>query len=143
MKDFNGEIQYKGNKYRLVFNLNVMETIQEKYGSLDVWGSLTDGTEYAKKEYEKKHGSLEGWDDLMPEEKAEYQGEPDAKAVIFGFTEMINEGIDMDNEENGTEIKPLTLKQVGRLITEIGLANATATLNETVVASTKSEEKNE
>ncbi len=143
MKDFNGEIQYKGNTYRLVFNLNVMETIQEKYGSLDAWGALTDGTEYAKKEYERKHGSIEGWDDLKPKEKAEYQGEPDAKAVIFGFTEMINEGIDIDNEENGTEIKPLTLKQVGRLITDIGLANATKTLNETVIASSKSEEKNE
>lgn len=116
MKDFNGEIQYKGNTYKLVFNLNVMEIIQEKYGSLDKWGSLTDGTEK--------------------------NGEPDAKAVIFGFTEMINEGIDISNEENGTDIKPFTLKQVGRLITEIGLANATAKLNETVIESTKSDEKN-
>ena len=116
MKDFNGEIQYKGTTYKLVFNLNVMEVIQEKYGSLDAWGSLTDGTDN--------------------------NGEPDAKAVIFGFTEMLNEGIDISNEENGTDIKPLTQKQVGRLITEIGLANATATLNETVVESTKSEEKN-
>lgn len=116
MKDFNGEIQYKGHTYRLVFNLNVMETIQAEYGSLDEWGNLTDGSK---------------------------NGEPDAKAVIFGFTEMLNEGIDIENEENGTDLKPLTLKQVGRLITEIGIANATATLNETVVASTKSNEKNE
>ena len=116
MKDFNGEIQYKEKTYRLVFNLNVMESIQAEYGSLDKWGSLTDGTEKG--------------------------GEPDAKAVIFGFTEMINEGIDIDNEEHGTDVKPLTLKQVGRLITEIGLAEATAKLNETVVESTKSEEKN-
>ena len=115
MKDFNGEIQYKGNTYKLVFNLNVMEIIQEKYGSLDKCGSLTDGTE---------------------------NGEPDAKAVIFGFTEMINEGIDIDNEENGTDNPPLTLKQVGRLITEIGIAKATETLNKTVVESTKSDEKN-
>ena len=116
MKDFNGKIQYKDKEYKLVFNLNVMESIQEKYGSLDKWGSLTDGTEN--------------------------NGEPDAKAVIFGFTEMINEGIDIDNEENGTDNKPLTLKQVGRLITDIGLANATDKLNKTVVESTKSEEKN-
>ena len=116
MKDFNGEIQYKGTTYKLVFNLNVMEVIQEKYGSLDAWGSLTDGTDN--------------------------NGEPDAKAVIFGFTEMLNEGIDISNEENGTDIKSLTQKQVGRLITEIGLANATSKLNETVVESTKSEEKN-
>lgn len=115
MKDFNEEIQYKGNTYKLVFNLNVMESIQNEYGSLDEWGKLTDGTE---------------------------NGEPDAKAVIFGFTEMLNEGIDISNEENGSDIKPLTLKQVGRIITEIGLENATNKLNDTVVESTKTDEKN-
>ena len=115
MKDINGKIQYKDKEYSLVFNLNVMEKIQEKYGTLEEWGNLTDGSK---------------------------NGEPDAKAVIYGFTEMLNEGIDIENEENGTDIKPLTLKQVGRIITEIGLADATNTLNKTVVESTKSEEKN-
>lgn len=114
MKDFNGEIQYRDKTYKLVFNLNVMEAIQEKYGTLDAWSMLTDGS----------------------------MGEPDAKAVKFGFTEMLNEGIDMENEENGTDIKPLTLKQVGRIITEVGLAGATAALNQTVIESTKSEVKN-
>ena len=85
MKDFNGELQYKEKTYKLVFNLNVMEAIQEAYGSLEAWGDLTDGE----------------------------SGEPNAKAVIFGFTAMLNEGIDIDNEENGTNEKPLTLKQVG------------------------------
>lgn len=142
MKDFNGEIQYKGQKYKLVFNLNVMETIQEEYGSIDVWGELTDGTEYARREYEKQ-GNKVPWDELSEEEKANWSGEPDAKAVIFGITEMLNEGIDMDNEENGTDIKPLTKKQVGRMITEIGLANVTQEMNRTVIESSKSEEKNE
>lgn len=114
MKDFNGEIQYKGKTYKLVFNLNVMESIQDKYGSIDKWAELTDGA----------------------------SGEPNAKAVIYGFTEMLNEGIDIDNEEHGAELKPLTLKQVGRLITEVGLREATAKLNETVIESTKSEQKN-
>ena len=114
MKDFNGEIQYKDRTYKLVFNLNVMEVIQEKYGTIEEWGNLTDGS----------------------------NGEPNAKAVIFGFTAMLNEGIDIDNEENGTNDKPLTLKQVGRIITEVGIANATATMNQTVIESTKGEEKN-
>ena len=114
MKDFNGEIQYKGRIYRLVFNLNVMESIQEEYGTIDKWAELTDGK----------------------------SGEPNAKAVIFGFREMLNEGIDISNEENGTDEKPLTLKQVGRLITEVGLIEATNTLNQTVINSTQSEEKN-
>ena len=91
-----------------------MEAIQDEYGSLDKWGSLTDGS----------------------------NGEPNAKAVIFGFTQMLNEGIDIENDENGTDIKPFTLKQVGRIITDVGLAEATKTLNQTVIDSTQSEEKN-
>jgi hypothetical protein len=114
MKDFNGKIQYKDKEYKLVFNLNVMERIQEEYVSLDKWASMTDGS----------------------------SGEPNAKAIIFGFTEMINEGIDIANEETGANDKPLTFKQVGRIITEVGLMNATKVLNETVVNSTESNEKN-
>ena len=114
MKDFGGEIKYKDKVYKLPFNLNVMEEIQEKYGSLDEWGKQTDG---------------EG-------------GEPNVKAVIFGLAAMINEGIEIENEENGTDTKPLTLKQVGRIITEVGLTEAMSTLNSTVTESTKSEEKN-
>ena len=56
---------------------------------------------------------------------------------------MINEGIDIENEENGTDIKPLTRKQVGRIITEVGVADATRKLNKTVVESSQSAEKNE
>lgn len=114
MKDYNGELEYKNKKYKLVFNLNVMEAVQEEYGSLEEWGNLTDGK----------------------------KGEPNAKAVIFGFTQMINEGIDIDNEENETNEKPLTLKQVGRIITEVGMGEAVKNLNQTIIESTKSEEKN-
>ena len=115
MKDIDGKIQYKDKEYRLVFNLNVMERIQEEYGSIDKWGNLTDGK----------------------------TGEFDAKAVIFGFTEMINEGIDIENEEKGTNNPFLTLKQVGRLITSYGLAKATENMNNLITESVKSEEKNE
>lgn len=118
MKDFNGEIQYKDKTLKLVFNLNVMENIQNEYETIDKWGALTDGSEN--------------------------DGEPNAKAVIFGFREMINEGIDIQNEENGTNEPFLTFKQVGRIITEVGLANATKVLNDTVIESTKDDElKNE
>ena len=91
-----------------------MEEIQEKYETLGNWGNLTDSK----------------------------LGEPNAKAVIFGFTAMLNEGIDIDNEKNGTDIKPFTLKQVGRIISEIGMDKMTDALNETVVESTQSTEKN-
>ena len=115
MKDFGGEIKYKDKIYKLVFNLNVMEEIQEKYGSVDKWGDLTEGSEN--------------------------EGEPNAKAVIFGLTAMINEGIDIENEDNGTKEKKLTQKQVGRVITEIGLKEAFKTLNNTVAESMKNEDE--
>lgn len=115
MKEMRNEIEFNGYKYNLVFNLNVMEAIQDEYGTIDKWGELTDGT----------------------------SGEPNIKAVKFGFTAMINEGIDIDNEKNGTNIKPLTAKQVGRLLTEMGLLNVTQQINKTVIESTKSDEKKE
>lgn len=114
MKEMRNEIEYKGTKYNLVFNLNVMEVIQDEYGTLEEWGKLTDGS----------------------------NGEPNAKAVVFGFTAMLNEGIDIDNEKNGTTNPFLTHKQVGRILTEIGLREATLKMNNTVIESTKSEEKN-
>lgn len=57
---------------------------------------------------------------------------------------MINEAIDIDNE-TATEKQPLlTEKQVGRLITAMGIANATNQLNQTVIDSTQDENsKNE
>lgn len=116
MKEVSKILEYKDKKYKLVFNLNVMEVIQEKYGTLENWGKLTDG--------------------------AENEGEPNAKAIIFGITAMLNEGIDIDNEENGTKEKMLTKKQVGRMITEIGLKSSARLMNGVVVDSTKSGEKN-
>lgn len=115
MKDISGKIEYKGVEYKLLFTLNVMEDIQEEYGTLENWGKVMEGGK---------------------------SGEPDAKAVKFGFAAMLNEGIEVMNEENGTDIKPFTLKQVGRMLIEIGLANATGLLNQTVVDSTQSAEKN-
>jgi hypothetical protein len=116
MKEVSKTLEYKGKEYKLVFNLNVMEVIQDKYRTLKNWGKLTDG--------------------------AKNNGEPNAKAVIFGITAMLNEGIDIDNEENGTSEKMLTNKQVGRMITEIGLKSSAQLMNGVVIDSTQSAEKN-
>ena len=114
MKEISNVINYKDKEYKVVFNLNVMEQIQDEYGTLDKWGKLTDGSE----------------------------GEPNIKALIFGFTCMINEGIEIDNDENGTDNKLFTQKQVGRLMQEVGLEEMTKVLTNTVTASTQSTEKN-
>ena len=111
-------IDYKGEKYELVFNLNVMEEIQAEYGSVEAWGDLVEA-----------------------------ENEPKAKDIKYGFTVMLNEGIDIYNEEheNDEDFKArafLTEKQVGRIISEIGLINAAKQLNKKVIDSTKSDEKN-
>ena len=97
-----------------------MQEIQEEYGSLREWGEKTDGKN----------------------EKGEPDGEPDVKALIFGMTTMLNEGIDIENDENGTRIPPFTKKQVGRILTDVGIQKMTDDMNELVIASTKSDEKN-
>lgn len=112
MLNTNGKIEYKGKEYTIVFNLNVMESIQAKYGTIEKWGELTDG-----------------------------QGEEvDIQALIFGLTEMINEGIDIGNEDNGTKEPFFTHKQVGRILSEVGLSKITEKINETVVNSTNTGE---
>lgn len=115
MKDIEKKISYNGKEYHIIFNLNVMEALQEEYGTVQKWGELTEGGE---------------------------NKEPNAKAVIFGIAQMINEGIDIENEKNGTDVKPMTLKQVGRLISEIGLEEAAKQMQSTVIESTQSNEKN-
>ena len=104
-------IETAKKNYPLAFNLNVMEVIQEHYGSLDEWGKVTQG-----------------------------DGEPKVKDLKYGVREMINEGIDMENETNGTAEPLLTDKQVGRLITEVGFQNILKAIREITVASVKTED---
>lgn len=97
--------------YPLVFNLNVMEKIQEKYETIEKWGELTDGKSQ----------------------------ELDIKALKFGITEMINEGIDIENESNETKREFLTEKKVGRIITEFGINKMAEKAQNTVIESTKTD----
>lgn len=109
MKDYKVTFQVGEEEYSAIFNLNVMEQIQEEYGSVQKWGQLTDAK----------------------------SGEPNAKAIIFGFRAMINEAIDIENDEKG-ENKPFyTLKQVGRIISRYGLQKSAVALNNAVIQATK------
>ena len=109
-------IETEKRNYPLVFNLNVMEEIQEQYGSLDEWGKVTQGN-----------------------------GEPQVKDLKAGILAMINEAIDIENEENGANAPLLTAKQVGRMMTEVGIETIVKKIQEITIASTKSEDdgKNE
>lgn len=115
MRDAMQTIEYRGKTYKLAFDLNVMEAIQSGYGSIEAWGRLTE-----------------------PEDGSE----PNIRALVFGVTEMINEGIDISNDENGTDEKWLTHKQVARILTEVGLESVAEKMQKSVIDSTEDDSKN-
>ncbi len=101
MKDKIGYIETKNKKYPICFNLNVMEEIQEKYGTITAWGNLVSN----------KDG-----------------GEPKIKELKEGLLIMINEAIDLQNEikaEGDNKEEFVTSKQVGRIISEVGFTKTT------------------
>lgn len=106
-------------KYPIVFNINVMEEIQEAYGSVSAWGGIVENAE---------------------------GGEPRVKDLKIGLMLMINEGIDIENERTGQNVPMVTAKQVGRLISDVGFEAITSVIKNITVASTKTgdnEGKNE
>lgn len=109
-------LETESEKYPLAFTLNVMEIIQEKYGSIEAWSELI-----------------------------QKQGEPDIKALKFFITEAINEGLDIENERKGEKRKSITPKKAGRILTEIGLKQATKTVASVITDSIQTDKasKNE
>lgn len=109
-------LEIESEKYPLVFSLNVMEAIQDKYGSIDKWSSLI-----------------------------QKNGEPDIKALKFFMTEAINEGIEIENEKNNEKRKSVTSKQVGRILTEVGLSDTANKIMTTISESIQTDDtsKNE
>ena len=107
-------LETETERYPLVFTLNVMEAIQEKYGTIDAWSSLI-----------------------------QREGEPDIKALKFFMTEAINEGIEIETEKTGEKRKPVTSKQVGRILTEIGISGTANKIMATIADGVDAgEEKN-
>lgn len=112
-------IETNDRRYPIVFNINVMEEIQEAYGSLSAWGGIVENA-----------GG----------------GEPKVKDLKIGLMMMINEAIDIENEKNGKNDPMLNAKQVGRLIGEVGFHAITKVIQNLTVASTNTgdnEGKNE
>ena len=146
MKEKETMFTVNGKEYKAIFNLNVMQSIQVEYGTFESWGELTDGFVYDENGERKLKLDSDG-NPIIKKiknkngEEVEVEvyetKEGDIKALIFGIKEMINEAIDIDNENNQLNQPLLTEKQVGRLITAMGIEKATSKLNETVIESTK------
>lgn len=94
MKDIVGKLETSKKTYPICFNLNVLEEIQTKWGSMTKWGEIVET--FVDKE-------------------------PRIKEMKEGLLFMINEGIDLENEDKQEKEPFVTLKQVGRIITEVGL----------------------
>ena len=105
-------------KYPICFNFNVIEELQDEYGSISKWGDIVEGKE---------------------------SGEPNIKDLKKGLLLMINEAIDIQNEKTDEKQEFLTSKQVGRIISAVGIQKAIMQIKELAINSTKTDDdgKNE
>lgn len=105
-------LETDSEKFPLAFTLNVMESIQDEYGTLS------------------------NWSELIRNKK-----EPNIKALKFFITEAINEGIEIENEKSGEKRVPITSSKAGRIVTEIGLKKVANTITKMITESMPHDEK--
>ena len=105
-----------GDKYPVIFSFNVLEEIQNRYDSFDNWSHVIEGEELVDDKWEKK--------------------EPKIKDIKYFIKVAINEGIDLENEKENTKKPFLTDKQVGRLISEVGVGKISKIIREVIQTST-------
>ena len=105
-------LETDSEKFPLAFTLNVMEALQDEYGTLSEWSELIRN-----------------------------QKEPNIKALKFFITEAINEGIDIENEKSSEKRVSITSSKAGRIITEIGLKKVANTITKMITESMPHNEK--
>lgn len=116
MLDIVKHITINEKEYPIAFTLNVMEEIQDKYESMEKWGNI-----------------------LQPPKGKE----PMIKDLKWTFTQFINEGIDIENEDKGEQRAFLTEKQVGRLISVVGIDKINEKMMSVTAESMKTKDPNE
>lgn len=84
-------------EYPVIFTLNILEKVQEIYGSMDKWNALMFGVDGQ---------------------------EPSIKVIIWTFAEMMNEAIDISNADTENKKPEMEHKKVGRVISQLGLPGA-------------------
>ena len=104
-------LETDSEKFPLAFTLNIMEALQDEYGTLSEWSELIRN-----------------------------QKEPNIKALKFFITEAINEGIDIENEKSDEKRTSITSAKAGRIITEIGFQKVAKTINKMVSESVRTKE---
>ena len=104
-------LETDSERYQLAFTLNVMESIQNEYGSLSNWSELIQNAK-----------------------------EPNIKALKFFITESINEGIDIENDKINGNRAFITSSKAGRILTEIGLQKVANTITKMIAQSMPQDE---
>jgi len=109
-------VELGGQEYPMCFNLNVMEEIQEEYGTLQKWAEIVDG-----------------------------DGEPMVKDLKIGLMAMINEGIDIENDDLEVKRDFITSKKLGRYLNNSGVRDILENIKRLTIdsVSTGEESKNE
>lgn len=144
MLDTLGHIKVGDVEYPIAFTLNVMAAIQEKYGSMKAWGEILQPARPTSSPAGTIKAATGDVSKELPETAAApfVDNEPRIKDLIWTFTQFINEGIDIENEEAEVKRQPLTEKQVGRLISSVGIKEITAIVQNLTVESTKTDDPN-
>lgn len=138
MLDIIQHITINDKQYPIAYTLNVMEAIQEKYGTIEKWANALEPTE-------KVIDELTGKVKIDKETGREIVKalEPKIKDIKWTFTQFINEGIDIENEEKIEKRPFVTEKQVGRLISAIGMDKVNEKMMSITAESMKTESPNE
>jgi hypothetical protein len=133
-------LETKTEKYPMAFTLNVMEALQEKYGNLNEWTNL------AQKSEEPDIKSLKFFMTEAINEGIEIENDLRLRAAggrKSGNANRKNQGAmrsaaseqgDYDFDRK-IHMEPVTSKQVGRILTEVGFSNLTEKIEAVVSGS--------
>jgi len=96
-----------GKSYPIIIDLNVLEYIQNEYGSIHKFERDLIGVHYKK----DMNGNQEYTEDGKPQM---YITEPSIKAIKMVLPAMINEGLEIEAEEKDRNYEKVTEKQIFR-----------------------------
>lgn len=96
-----------GQSYPIIVDINVLEHIQNEYGSVNLFEREILGIKFLKDEEGKQKYTPEG-------NPMVYQTEPSIRAIKTVLPLMINEGLSIEAEERNVGYEPVTEQQVFR-----------------------------
>jgi hypothetical protein len=95
-------IEHEGIKYPLIIDLNAMEDFQKSFFA-ETGKSITESESF------ENFGLTAG---------------------ILQFQAALNEGIDYENQKKGTNRKPVSKREAGRIMSEIGMEKVSSVISE-------------